>query len=167
MKIHSLIRRGRDEAPVLYDDRNDLFSLQRDVNQLFNEFFGGFEMVPSQRLSEQLASFSPRMDISETDKEIKVTVELPGLTEKDVDISLEDNALTIKGEKKAEQEKKTAHTYRLERSYGAFHRVIPLNNKIKAEAVEAGIKNGLLTVTLPKAEPDKPQGHKIQVKAES
>lgn len=166
MKIHSIIRRNRNQVPAAYEDRNDLFSLQRDVNQLFNEFFGGFEMIPSSRLSEQLATFTPRMDISETDKEIKVTTELPGLTEKDVDITLEDNVLTIKGEKKAEVENKTAQTYRLERSYGAFHRAIPLDAKVNTEGVKAAMKNGVLTVTLPKTEPEKSQEHKIQIKAE-
>lgn len=166
MKIHSIMRRNRDEVPELYGDRNDLFSLQHDMNQLFDEIFGGTGMIPVRRVTEPLTMFTPRLDCTETEKEIKVTAELPGLTEKDVDITLEENTLTIKGEKKAEQETKTAHSYRLERSYGTFQRVIPLTAKVNAEGVKAGMKNGVLTVTLTKAEPEKARGQKIQIKAE-
>lgn len=166
MKIHSIIRRNRDEVPELYGDRNDLFSLQHDMNQLFDEFFGGLGLMPARGVSEPLAMFSPRLDCSETEKEIKVTAELPGLTEKDVEITLEENTLTIKGEKKAEQEGKTAHSYRIERTYGTFKRVIPLNAKIRDDGVKAGMKNGVLTVTLTKAEPEKSRGQKIQIVAE-
>jgi HSP20 family protein len=165
MKIHSIIRRGGANLPDVYGDRNDVFSLQRDVNRLFGEFFGG-ELMPYRGLVEQVATFTPRMDVSETEKEIKVTTELPGLTEKEVEVTLENDTLTIKGEKKAEQENKTAHSYRIERSFGAFERVIPLNTKVNPEGITAAMKNGILTVVLPKAEPEKAQGHKVQVKAE-
>lgn len=164
MKIHSIMRR-RDEAPETYGDRNDLFSLQHDMNQLFDEFFGGLGIVPARRVAEPLAMFTPRLDCTETEKEIKVTAELPGLTEKDVEITLEENSLVIKGEKKAEQETKTAQSYRLERSYGSFQRVIPLNGKVNPQDVKAGMKNGVLTVTLTKAEPEKARGQKIEIKA--
>lgn len=164
MKIHSIMRR-RDEAPEAYGDRNDLFSLQHDMNQLFDEFFGGLGIMPARRVVEQPAMFVPRLDCTETEKEIKVTAELPGLTEKDVEITLEENSLVIKGEKKAEQETKTAHSYRLERSYGSFQRVIALNGKVNPQDVKAGMKNGVLTVTLTKTEPEKARGQKIEIKA--
>lgn len=165
MRIHSIVRRNR-ENPEAYGDRSDVFSLQQDVNQLFNEFFGWGDVAPVRRIAEPLMAFRPHLDMTETEKEIKVAIELPGLTEKEVSVKLEDNILTIKGEKKAEMENKTAHSYRIERSYGEFERVIPITAKVAPEAIKAVMKNGVLTVTLPKAEPDKAQGHTIQVKAE-
>ena len=103
------------------------------------------------------------MDVTETDKQIEITAELPGLEEKDVQINLADNVLTIRGEKKAEKEEKDK-TYRLvERSYGSFVRSLELPQGVNADAIKASIDKGVLTVTVPKPAPA--QAKKIEVKA--
>ena len=103
------------------------------------------------------------MDVTETDKEIEITAELPGLEDKDVQVNLADGVLTIRGEKKAEKEQ-TEKNYRLvERSYGSFERSIALPDGVKAEDVKASIAKGVLTVTVPKPAPA--QAKKIEVKS--
>jgi HSP20 family protein len=107
----------------------------------------------------------PSIDVAETDKAIEITAELPGLERKDVDISLEDNVLTIRGEKKVEQEQKDDKNknYRLaERSYGVFYRVLELPTAIDPSSVQATMSKGVLKVTIPK--PARPQAEKIEVK---
>lgn len=166
MNIKSLVRRNREDLPATRRPENDLFSLQRDVNRLFDEFFGDFGLAPFRSLEERLPSFSPRVDVSETDAEVKVTAELPGLDEKDIEVTLEDEALTIKGEKKDEREEKTEQSYHIERTYGSFHRVIPLPAQVETGKVKAGFKKGVLTITLPKTAPQKASGRKIEIRAE-
>ena len=106
------------------------------------------------------------MDVAEDGKEITLTAELPGLDEKDVEILLSNNVLTIKGEKKSEQEKKEKDYYRVERSYGSFSRTIPLPEGIDADKVNASFKKGVLTVTVPKLPEAQKEVKKIAVKAE-
>lgn len=98
-----------------------------------------------------LGGFSPRVDLKENGKEIVVTAELPGVEEKDVDISLSGDILTIKGEKKHESEDKRDEFYRLERSYGSFRRSFSLPAPVDAEKAQASFTQGVLTVTLPKS----------------
>ncbi|HQP29278.1 MAG TPA: Hsp20/alpha crystallin family protein, partial [Syntrophales bacterium] len=100
------------------------------------------------------------------EKEVVVKAELPGIDEKDLDVSLSEHALTIKGEKKEEKEDQGKGYYRMERSYGSFHREIPLPASIDAKKVEAAFKNGLLTVTLPKTEEARKADRKISVKSQ-
>lgn len=110
-------------------------------------------------------SFSPRLDVQDLGEVYRVTAELPGLSEADVEASLEDNVLTIKGEKKSEREETAEGRFYSERSYGAFSRSLRLPVNVDAEKVDAVHKDGLLTITLPKAVADKPR--KIEVKRES
>jgi HSP20 family protein len=105
----------------------------------------------------------PSVDVTETDKEIEITAELPGLEEKDVQINLSDNLLTIRGEKKAEKEQKDKNYRIVERSYGSFERTLELPEGINAEAIKANISKGVLKVTLPKPVPA--QSKKIEVKS--
>ena len=107
--------------------------------------------------------FSPRMDVSETDKEIVVSAELPGLADEDIDVSLSLGMLTISGEKKQEKEKKGRNYYHVERSYGSFQRSIPLPAEVDTNQVDAVFKKGVLTVTLPKTGAAQ-AGKKIAVK---
>jgi len=126
-------------------------SLQREMNRLFDNFFGGLSPFPRASLERGSAeSFIPRIDVSETDKEIKVSAELPGMDENDIDVSLTKDTLTIRGEKKEEKEDKGKNYYRMECSYGSFSRNIPLPAEVSTDKVEATFKKGILYVTLPK-----------------
>ncbi len=141
-------------------------SFQREMNRLFDNFFSGFSLsswAPFDRGATQ--TFSPRVDVSETDKEIRVSAELPGMEEKDIDISLTRDSLTIKGEKKGETEEKGKDFYRTERSYGSFTRSIPLPAEVDADKVEATFKKGVLDITLPKTAKAIEETKKIPVKA--
>jgi len=104
----------------------------------------------------------PVVNVSETEKEIRVDAELPGLEGKDVDVSLENGALVIKGEKKFEGEEKKDNYHRIERSYGTFTRTVPLPAKVNPKGIKAKFEKGVLHVTLPKAEPSAP-AQKIKV----
>lgn len=105
----------------------------------------------------------PSMDVTETDKEIEITAELPGLEEKDVQINIADNILTIRGEKKAEKEQKDKNYRLVERSYGSFERTLELPDGVNADAIKANISKGLLRVTVPKPAPT--QAKKVEVKS--
>ena len=105
----------------------------------------------------------PTMDVAETDKEIEITAELPGLEEKDVQINVADNVLTIRGEKNAEKEQKDKNYRLIERNYGSFERSLELPDGVNADAIQASIDKGVLKVTVPKPAPA--QSKKIEVKA--
>lgn len=137
-----------DEPATLPAD--PFFRLQHEMNQLFDDAFRGFGGL-ARGFSDTPASLTPRIDIKETDKTFKVTVELPGVDEDDLHVDLADNALTISGEKKVEQERDEKGGYHLmERAYGAFSRTIPLGFEVDPDAVEAHFKNGVLTIEIPK-----------------
>jgi HSP20 family protein len=104
----------------------------------------------------------PAFDVSETDAEIIVKAELPGMDVKDIDITLTDGLLTIKGERKMEKEDKKENYHRIERQFGSFSRSLNLGVTVKGDAIDASYKDGVLTVTLPKAEENKPK--RIEVK---
>jgi HSP20 family protein len=121
-------------------------SLRREMDQLFDRLGEmKWDDLPA------LGDWTPSMDISETKDSLVAKVEVPGMEQKDIQISLQENLLTIKGEKKQEKEEKDEHYHRVERSYGAFARSLRLPVAVEAGKVSAGFKNGLLTVTLPKA----------------
>jgi HSP20 family protein len=134
----------------------DIFDTwRRNVDRLFDDF-GGFAALSPLKLS-------PRLDVTDTDGVIEVTAELPGLEEKDVDVSVEDGALTISGEKKAQTEKKEKNYVYSERSYGSFVRRIPLPSGVDAKSVNAKMNKGVLTVTVTK--PTSAKATKIEVKS--
>jgi HSP20 family protein len=137
-------------------------SLQREVDRLFDDFTRGFPALPTLP-SAGAVELMPSMDVSETDKEIEITAELPGLEEKDVQINLADNLLTIRGEKKAEKEQKEKDYRLVERSYGSFARTLELPEGVNPDAIKATIDKGVLKVTVPKPAPA--QVKKIDVKA--
>jgi len=156
MNLKSLLPIGRDRGVARSD--NPFISLQREIDRLFDDFTSGFPALGNGK-----AEMLPSMDVSETDKEIEITAELPGLEEKDVQINVADNLLTIRGEKKAEKEE-TDKNYRLiERSYGSFERTLQLPDGVNADAIQATIAKGVLKVTVPKSAPA--QVKKIDVKA--
>jgi HSP20 family protein len=108
-----------------------------------------------------------RWDVAETDDAVKISADLPGLTEKDIDVSVAEGVLTIKGEGKTETEtdEKDKHYHRVERSYGAFERAMSLPNDVDESKIAADFKNGVLEITLPKKPEAKKKAKKIQVKA--
>jgi HSP20 family protein len=142
--------RGR-EVPGERAIEHPLVMFQREMDRLFEEFRRGFDL-PTLTRGERIGGYlAPRIDVSEKDDEIIVSAELPGLEEKDVDVTLTDNVLLIRGEKKQEkEERERGYTY-TERSYGSFERRIPIDAEVLADKVSAGFKNGVLTVTLPKS----------------
>lgn len=141
-------------------------SLQREMNRLFDSFFGGLSPSPWASLERGSAeSFNPRIDVSETDKEIKISAELPGMDENDIDVSLTKDTLTIKGEKKEEKEDKGKDYYRMERSYGSFARTIPLPVEVNTDKVEATFKKGILSVMIPKTATAIEKTKKVPIKS--
>lgn len=137
-------------------------SLHREIDRLFDEFSRGMPLTwrPAAKGGVDL-----RVDVSETDKEIKVTAELPGVDEKDIEVILAGDLLTIKGEKKAEQERKEENYHLIERSYGAFARSLRLPYAVEEKNVQAEFKKGVLTITLPKPAEVQAAAKKIAVKS--
>jgi HSP20 family protein len=160
MAVRDLIPWGRGGGNVPAPRATDpFFALHREVNRLFDDFWRDFS-VPS------LASFGrgtwPNLDVSETDKEIRVTAELPGMEEKDVELVLNNNLLTLRGEKKTETQNGEG-VHLTERYYGAFERTIPLDAEVDRDKVAATFKNGVLTVTLPKTESAQSKSRRIPI----
>jgi HSP20 family protein len=140
--------RGRDVSARRAED-SPFLTLHREMNRLFDDVFRGFELTPfgSDRFFDRVGGSWPSVEVSQTDKEIKVTAELPGLDEKDIKVELANGVLAIGGEKRTESEDKD----RLfsERYYGRFERRIPVED-VDEDKISAAFKNGVLTVTLPK-----------------
>ena len=136
--------------------------LQKEINNLFDGF--GFNLEPRQRRSPDVGAFRPVIDVSETDKSYEIKAELPGLEEKDVELTLSDGTLTLQGEKKSEQEEKEANRYMSERTYGSFRRSFTLPENADAEKIVAAFDKGVLSVTLPKTKKSQKQAKKIAIK---
>jgi HSP20 family protein len=156
MTLKSLIPVSRDREVAR--SGNVFVSLQREIDRLFEDFTRGFSAFGSGK-----TDLLPSMDVTETGQEIEITAELPGLEEKDVQINVSDNVLTIRGEKKAEKEEKDKNHRLIERSYGSFERTLELPNGVNVDAIKANITKGVLKVTVPKPAPA--QVKKIEVKA--
>ena len=154
MNVKDLIpwSRAENKAPALYRDSDPFMALHREVNRLFDDVFRGFDQFS--RFPSLTASRSswgwPNVEVTETDKDIRVTAELPGLEERDVEVTLDDDVLTLRGEKRSESEDKDRQFS--ERYYGHFERRIPLGTEVHEDKVEARFKNGVLTITMPKTE---------------
>ena len=144
------------------DVDHPFYSLQREMNSLFDNFFRGFDLAPR---GLAVGVFSPSIDVKENDKEFMIKAELPGVEEKDIDVTVTSDSVTIKGEKKEEKEDKDKNYYYMERSYGSFSRVIPLEGAIEAEKAEAKFKNGILDIKIPKNQSAKAKGTKVPIKA--
>ncbi len=145
-------------------------SLRREVDRLFEDFDRGFWRFPSRSLFDiepfwRRGVTTPAVDIVEREKDYQVAAELPGMEEKDVEVKVTDDVMTIKGEKKAEKEERKKDYYLSERRYGAFQRSFSLPDGVDADKIEASFKKGVLTVTLPKKpEAIKPE-RKVEIKA--
>ncbi len=154
---------GKKRVPVRYDRDNSLGLLCRDMDRLFDDFFSGFDIEP---FGKDYSSFNPDIEVSESDKDIKISAELPGLDEKDIDVSLTDDTLTISGEKKEEKESREKGYFMKERSYGSFTRSIPLYTDVEAEKIDAHFKKGVLTIKLPKSKKEIEAKKKITVEVD-
>jgi len=158
MNLRSLIPSGNDNGRAMQPVM--LFgSLHREIDRLFDDFTRG-ALTGSQQGQDRLG---PSMDVTETDKEITVSVEMPGLERKDIDIAIDDDVLTIRGEKTVEEEnkdeKKNLHV--TERAYGVFYRAIQLPSGVDPSKLQATMQNGVLKITIPK--PVRSQTQKIEV----
>lgn len=140
-------------------------SLQREVNRVFRDFFDEASLPDVGFGAGTTPGISVKMDIAETDKAFEVTAEMPGMDEKDIELSVADGVLTVKGEKKAEKEEKDKNYHRIERSYGSFQRSLALPPTVNVEAIDATFKKGVLTITLPKTAKAVEKAKKIEVKA--
>ncbi|MCZ0733455.1 Hsp20/alpha crystallin family protein [Phreatobacter sp. AB_2022a] len=167
MGVRDLIPWGRSASshvPVLYgeDDRNPFLSLHREMNRLFDDVFRSFDSrLPA--LGSVPRVIWPTVEISDTGTELKVTAEIPGLEEKDIEVLLDDGVLTLKGEKRSETEDKEKQFS--ERFFGHFERRIPLGIEVEPDKVEARFRNGLLTITLPKSAKAQSQAKRIAIKS--
>lgn len=138
--------------------QNPMVQFQRQMNRLMNDFLHSFE--PAQARGE----WTPSVDISETDTEMVVKAEVPGLAKEDLSVTVAGNVLTLSGEKRDERKEAKGTWTMVERRYGRFERAIPLPGGVDVEKVQAEFKNGVVTVTLPKTE--EARGRKIPIKAE-
>jgi HSP20 family protein len=134
-----------------------LNGLQEQVNRLFDTSF------PGRADNSALTTWAPAVDIYETENELVVKADLPEVSEKDLDVRIENNTLTIRGERKFEKKVAEENYLRVERTYGSFSRSFSLPNSVNNEAIKADYKNGVLTVELPKRAESKPKQVKVTV----
>jgi HSP20 family protein len=137
----------------------ELERMRREMDRLWDSFFEG---KPSRKV-EEVGEWLPTLDVSETKNDLVVRAEIPGIDPKDIDISLTNDILTIKGERKQEKEEKEENYHLIERNYGSFTRTIRLPREVQSERISASYKNGILKVTLPKSEEAKKKEIKIKV----
>jgi HSP20 family protein len=138
---------GKQELAPVRDSFDPFLTLHREMNRLFDDVFRGFAGTNLSPMMEGRFGW-PKVELSETDKVLTVTAELPGLTEKNVEVEIANGILTLRGEKKAERNGEGR--YFTERYYGAFERQVPLDD-VEEDKAEASFKNGVLTVSLPKS----------------
>ncbi len=127
----------------------------RELDRLFDGFFTGFPVVTQEGAAT--AAYRPRVDLAETETEVTVSVELPGMEKKDIAVELDDEVVTIRGERKDEQEEEDKQWYRKEQRYGSFERSIALPAAVEADKAKASFKNGVLSVTVPKQKEEEPE----------
>jgi HSP20 family protein len=141
------------------DPFRELSTMQNRMNQLFEDFFGR----PGTGREGELAvgGWAPTVDIYETDDDIVVTAELPGLEKDQVGVEYKDGTLTLRGERKLEREVKEESYHRMERAYGSFHRSFAVPGSVDEEKISARMKNGVLEIHLPKKEAAKPKQIKV------
>ena len=161
MQIKDLIPWARkDHAPdPKSDDQNPIATLQRDMNRVFEGFWnrvGDFDWP--------WGGGEAKSDVVETEDHVEVSIELPGMEMKDIEVTVTDDMLTIKGEKKVERQEEKKGYYLSERSYGAIYRTIPLPPGVDGEKANASFKNGVLTIKLPQTPEAQAKVKRIEVK---
>ena len=144
----------RNDLPAASGPVSPILQLHREIDRLFDDAFRGFGFP----------ALKPALDIQETDKQYKIALEVPGVEEKDIQITLDNDVLMVRGEKRQEQEKKEGGFHRVERSYGSFQRALNLPDDANQDSIKASFKNGVLTVTIDKREVSAPkQGRSIPI----
>ncbi len=144
---------------IRWEPFRNVNSLQEQFSRLFDTSF------PGRSSESDLTTWAPAVDIQETENELVLKADLPGIEEKDIDVRIENNTLTIRGERKFEKQVNEDNYLRVERSYGSFSRSFSLPNTINTEAINAEYKNGVLTVQMPKRAESKPKQVKVNVEA--
>jgi HSP20 family protein len=155
-------RNNKSEVATKRDEFFDPFvSFRREMDRMFDRFFDG---LPAST-GNAWQGIAPAVDIDETDKEMVITAELPGVSDKDVEVNLAGDVLTIKGEKKSEKEHKNGDSTYVERRFGSFARSVRLPFDVKDGQVDARFKDGVLTISLPKPAEMQRSVRRIDVKA--
>ncbi|MDF2763171.1 MAG: hypothetical protein K0S81_149 [Rhodospirillales bacterium] len=148
---------------------NPLFDLRNEIDTLFDRFFSGSPFGPfgglpdAQPLRQRFGGMMPKVDVSETEREIQIVAELPGLKQEDVELSLDNDLLTLRGETSSSRDEKDKQYHLTERSYGRFERSFRLPETVDREKISANFENGLLTVTLPKSERAQQKAKRIEI----
>lgn len=143
----------------VWEPRRGFRPFSRDFDRFFTDF--GWGLQPAEELDD--AAWAPKVDIYETENAYVLNAELPGLTKDQIDIDINDNTLTLKGEKKFEEKVEKDNYVRIERSYGNFSRSFALSDDVNPEGITANYKEGVLEVTLPKKEEAKPKEIKVEI----
>lgn len=155
-------RNNKPQMPATGEDFFDPFvTFRREMDRMFDDFFGGGFLGAHGK-----QGVTPAVDIDETEKEVVVTAELPGVSDKDVEVTLAGDILTIRGDKKAEHEEKNGDSYYVERRFGSFSRSLRLPFDVSDEKVDAKFKDGVLTIHVPKPAELQKSVRKIEVKAQ-
>lgn len=166
---HLSQRSRRTDLPEpAHDTSHPLADLYRHMNDLFADFYRDFEdpaRLPGRRPERPGFFPTPPVDVAETDDEIQVTADLPGLTEQDVSVTLDEDQLILHGEQRHEAEDRKKNYHLIERSFGEFTRRVALPAGVERDKVHAQFKNGVLTVTLPKTREAKSQKRAIPITA--
>lgn len=156
--------KGKGEPKALARRPQDIFTeLHRQMNQLFQNFIDEMEMPSLFGRMDKELMVRPKFDVVESAKAIEITGELPGLDEKDVEILLDENILTVSGEKKHEEERKDKNCHLLERSFGSFQRSFALPSGIVPDKITAEFKKGVLKITIPKTGEAPKEAKKIHI----
>ena len=150
--------------PARREGADPVGSLQSDINRAFELFWRGVDLPPAGAWSLAAGSTLPKVDVSETDKAVEIKAELPGLEPDDIEVSIADGAVAIRGQKKAEREAKEKDYVLRERSVGIIERTVPLPDGLDTDAAEASFKNGVLTLTIPKTPEAQAAVRRIPVK---
>ncbi len=143
---------------------NPFEQFRREMDQMFNGFLSDWPMRSS-LIDRRLGQFIPQIDVDETEKEVRITAELPGMDEKEVEVTLTQGVLTIKGEKREEHEENKRDFHHSELRYGMFQRAIQLPADIDADKAKASFKKGVLRITLPKTAEAQSSRRRIQIEA--
>jgi HSP20 family protein len=154
MAITDLIPWRKTNGGLVTRSETDPFNLlHREIDRVFSDFMTDWPWTGRMsRMERRFGSFVPEVDVTETDKEFRVTAEVPGMDEQDLEVSYFGGGLMIKGEKREEHEEQKGDFYRSERQFGAFERTIPLPSDIDPDKAKASFKKGVLEITLPKTE---------------
>lgn len=150
-------------TPFNHEDES-LWDLHREIDRTFNSMLRHADHHNRLWPEASLSAISPKVDISETEKEINIVAELPGMKENDVNISVQNQTLTLSGEKKSEKKEDNKTYHRIERSYGKFVRTFPLPFDVKPEAIDATFEKGLLKISIPKPANAKAKPGTIKIK---